>query len=190
MFLKIKNIIIYKFKPYFQRIKSEIPERNRFLMLSFAALILIDYLLFCFISSKNPINIFPVFPLIEEEKSINIYIPDIDGNTIIKETRKIAASDDNEAYVRTLIDKVIKGSNVENTSIAIPVDIFIRKIWFFQDTCIIDTVPSLPSDITKLTPGSENAFKTALERTITENIPAIKKIYLLERGIPGRNTWE
>jgi hypothetical protein len=190
MLSKIKNITNSIINPYFQRIKSEKTERNRFLMLSFASLFLIDYLLFCYISSKNPINIFPVIPLLEDIKTINIYIPDIDGNTIIKETRRIAKPDNNEAFVRTLIDGVIKGSNIENTSIAVPVDLFIRKIWFYQDACIIDTVPSLPSDIMKITPGSEKNFTASLERTITENISSVKKVILLERGIPGRNIWE
>jgi hypothetical protein len=189
MFLKIKNIANYKIKNYFYRIKSDLQERNRFLMLSFASLIFIDYLLFCYISSKNPINIFPAIPLLEDKKIITIYIPDTDGITMIKETRRIAFPENNEAFVKTLIDRVIKGSSIENTSIAVPVDIFIRKIWFVQDTCIVDTISSLPENVSKLIPGSEKVFKQALEKTITENIPFIKNIIILERGIPGRNIW-
>ncbi len=190
MLNKIKYIVTYIIKNYFQKVKSDSHERNRFLILSFACLIFIDYLLFCYISSKNPFDIFPAIPLLEDRKSINIYIPDIDGISIIRETRQISIPEDKEDYTRMLIHKVVNGSNLENTSIAVPVDIFIRKIWFLQDICIIDIVPSLIENTAGLIPGSEKAFKESLEKTLTENIPSIKKILILDRGIPRRNIWD
>jgi len=38
--------------------------------------------------------------------------------------------------------------------------------------------------------GSEQMFREALEKTIIENIPGIKKVILLEKGVPGKRLWE
>jgi len=38
--------------------------------------------------------------------------------------------------------------------------------------------------------GSEQMFKESLEKTITENVPGIKKVILLEKGVPFRKLWE
>ncbi|MBN2401558.1 MAG: hypothetical protein JXN64_04090 [Spirochaetes bacterium] len=183
------STIKYKIKNFFYIIKSNVSERNRFLMISLASLFLFDYLLFCYISARNPFNIFPSFPLLEDKKLINVYLPDIDGKTILKETREISVPDDKKGYAKILIDLVIKGSIFENTSIAVPITLFNRKIWFSQDMCIIDFVPSLTANTKKNIADSDAAFKEALEKTISENIPSIKKIKLLERGIPGRVMW-
>jgi hypothetical protein len=192
---KFKNYsktIEYKLKNYYNKIKSEIPARNRFLMIFLTSLFLFDYLLFCFISARNPFNIFPSIPLMEDKKLINVYLPDIDGKTILKETRDISIPNDKEGYAKILIDIVISGSNVDNTSIAVPVNFFYRKIWFSEDLCIIDFVPSLleaAKGTKKLNTNSDATFKESLEKTITENIPSVKKIMLLERGIHGRGMW-
>jgi hypothetical protein len=184
----------HRLKNYLNIIKSDIPERNRFMMIFLASLFLFDYLLFCHISARNPLDIFPSIPLLEHKKLINVYLPDIDGKSILKEAREISIPDDKEGFAKMLTDIVINGSNVDNTSIAIPVVLFNRKIWFSQDICIIDFVPSLPEaeiikGTKKLFTYSDMIFKESLEKTITENIPSIKKIILLEMGIPGRSLW-
>ncbi|MBN2039277.1 MAG: hypothetical protein JW864_04510 [Spirochaetes bacterium] len=134
--------------------------------------------------------ILPSIPLIEHKKEIFVYVPDTDGVNIIKEPRSISIPENKEGYVRLLIEKIINGSNIENTSIAVPVELFIRKIWFNDDTCIIDITPSIQDKDIKIVNGSESIFIKSIEKTITENIPSIKKIAILERGIPGRNLWE
>jgi hypothetical protein len=190
--IEFSKTIKYKFKNYHIKIKSEVPARNRFLMLFLASLFLFDYLLFCYISARNPLNIFPSIPLLEDKKLINVYLPDIDGKSILKETREISIPDNKEEYVKILINIVINGSNVDNTSVTVPVSLFNRKIWFLEDICVIDFAPSLleATKNKKLFSGdSEAAFKESLEKTIIENIPSIKNIMLLERGIPGRIMW-
>lgn len=187
---KYHNFISFNLKSYSHNIKSDVKERNRFLILSLSFLFLVDYLLFCYISERNPLNIFPSLPLLENTKTINIYLPDIDGKTILKETREISIPDGNEGYVKLIISKLISGSTIDNTSATVPVDIFIRKIWFHNDTCIIDLIPTLLEDKRKLIPGTEKIFKESLEKTITENIPYLKNVIFLERGIPGRNLWQ
>jgi hypothetical protein len=185
---KIKS----RLRNYFIRIKSDKPERNRSMMLFLASLFLFDYLLFCYISSQNPFNIFPSIPLVEYRKMINVYIPDTDGKSIIRETREISIPDIKEEYVKLLINIVINGSNIDNTSVAVPVSLFNRKIWFMEDICVIDFVPSLPETLKnkkKLSGNSVEIFKESLEKTIIENIPSVKNIMLLERGIPGRSLW-
>jgi hypothetical protein len=186
------RVIKYKLKNYLNKIKLEIPERNRFLMLFLASLFLFDYLLFCYISSRNPLNIFPSIPLLEDKKLIHVYLPDIDWKSILKETREISIPDSKEEYAKILINIVINGSNVDNTSVAVPVSLFNRKIWFLEDICVIDFAPSLPEAAKNkkiFSSNSEAAFKESLEKTIIENIPSIKNIILLERGIPGRSMW-
>jgi hypothetical protein len=178
------KLINYQFK-----IKSEIPQRNRFIMLSLTSLLLFDYLLFCYISARNPFNIFPTIPLIQDTKSVNIYLPDIDGETILKETREISIPDDKKGYAKQLITMVVNGSNIDNTSEVIPVSIFIRYIWFYQNVCIIDLVPSITENTKKILPNSFTTFKECITKTITENIPSVKNVRLLNRGIPERSMW-
>ena len=109
--------ILKKFKNYIKKTSIDSSERNRFLMIAISSLILLDYFLFCFISNRNPLMILPSIPLIEHKKDINVYVPDTDGINIIKESRSISIPENKEGYVRLLIEKIIKGSNIENTSI-------------------------------------------------------------------------
>jgi hypothetical protein len=85
---------------------------------------------------------------------------------------------------------VAAGSNFENTSMAVPTSFVIRSVWFFEDTCVIDLGLSTVRENTEIIPGSEANFRQAIEKTITENIPSIKTVLLLERGVPGKNLWE
>ncbi len=128
--------------------------------------------------------------MLKHNNKVNIYLPDTDGKTILKETAELSIPDNSEGYAELLIWKIIKGSSVENTSSAVPVDIFIRKIWFSENFCIIDLLTSGLSADKRVISGSEKIFKESLEKTITENIPSVKRIVILDRGIPGRNLWE
>ncbi|MFH0977287.1 MAG: hypothetical protein V1874_16020 [Spirochaetota bacterium] len=189
---KLKEYYYYfkdKIIKYNNKIKSEIPERNRFIMLSLTFLLLFDYLLFCYISARNPFNIFPAIPLLQDIKSINIYLPDIDGEKILKEAREITVHNDKKGYAMQLITMVASGSNVDNTSEVIPISIFIRHIWFYQDACIVDIVPSFAEKTKKILPNSYKTFEECIIKTITENILSVKYVMLLNRGIPERSMW-
>jgi len=45
-------------------------------------------------------------------------------------------------------------------------------------------------DDTPVIPGSEDNFRAALEKSITENIPSIKRVVVLEKGVPLKRLWE
>jgi len=165
-------------------------ERNRFLMILISTLFIIDYLGFCYLVNRNPFNIFPSFPIMDKKKQITLYLPDIDGKNIIKEERRVSIINDLEKLVRQLFEEVITGSNFKNTSIIVSVDIFIRKIWIYNNNCIIDIGHSYINKNSIIIPGSEKIFRKALKMTINKNIPSITQVIILERGIPGKNLWE
>jgi hypothetical protein len=180
-----ERILIYK-----KKISSDNIERNRFLVLFITLLFLFDYLVFCYHTEKNPFNIFPSIPILEDKKLINVYLPYLDGQSILKESRRVSVIDNDQGFVRLLFKIVVKGSYYENTAAVVPVDIGIRGIWIYEGSCIIDLALAAVVDNVAVIPGSENTFRRALEKTITENIPSIERVIILERGIPGKNIWE
>ena len=56
--------------------------------------------------------------------------------------------------------------------------------------CVIDLSPATLEKDMNVVKGSEQMFKESLEKTITENVPGIKKVILLEKGVPFRKLWE
>ena len=172
------------------RINADRIERNRFLVLLISLVLIFDYVMFCYHAGKNVFDIFPSFPVLDNREERTVYLPDVDGATVFKEKRKIAVPDDRETMVRKLFKIVVNGSIYENTSMAVPIDTYIRMIWFHGDTCVIDAALSTLAREAQVIPGSEAAFRAALENTITENVKTIKKVSLLERGIPDKPLWE
>jgi hypothetical protein len=185
----IKNIR-ERIGSYRKVISSDNIERNRFLVLFISFLFVFDYLVFCYNTEQNPFDIFPSMPVLDDKKLINVYLPDLDGKSILKESRRVSIIDNGEGFIRLLFKMVVKGSYFENTSAVVPVDIAIRRIWFYEGTCIIDLTLATLEDNIDIIPGSEKAFREALEKTIVENIPSVKRVIILERGIPGKNVWE
>lgn len=181
-------------------IKNNKKERNRLFILFLGFLFILDYLIFCFYTEKNIFDIFPPIPLLEEKKIINVYLPSIDGVTILKERRAIPIFINEERFARFLFNIVVQGSVFENTRIAVPVDLFIRNIWIYENKgekpnkrdiyCIIDLEPPILDENSRKLTGSEALFKKALEKTIMENIPVVNRIFLLERGIPEKILWD
>ncbi len=165
-------------------------EKNRLVMLLIAILFILNYIIFCYHTDKNPLDIFPSLPIKDKRVEINIHLPDIDGKSIIKETKKIIKMENQDIFIRLLFNKVITGSEYENTSIIVPVDSYIRKIWVNNGACIIDVGFSQLKKNDKVITGSEKLFKKALSKTIIENVPSIKKVILLDKGIPYRKIWD
>ncbi|MCU0822089.1 MAG: hypothetical protein MUC95_06405 [Spirochaetes bacterium] len=187
----------HKLNTFYNRIYAVInklaPDRkkkNRLLMAFLAMLFIADYILFCIHAEKNPFDIFPVFPIEDQRQVINIYLPDIDGRSLLKETRKALVMKDAKSYIRMLFQKVLDGSEYENTSVAVPTECYIRHIWISESTCAIDVNFSFLKKHSKIIPGSENTFRDAVSKTITENVQSINEVILLDRGIPGRDIWE
>ncbi len=190
MSLSIIRELVNRAVEYNNKIQADKKEKTRFIMLLIAVLFCFDYLVFCYHAEKNPFDIFPAIPIKDEKKLINVYLPDLDGKSILKESKKVSVIDDREDFVGLLFEEVINGSDFENTSIVVPVNAYIRKIWIYDEVCAIDVGFSLLERDAKIISGSEDAFDKALLRTITENIPSIKKVILLDRGIPGKRIWE
>lgn len=173
-----------------KHIESGKTERNRMLLLMIASLLIFDYLVFCYHIGRNPFNIFPSLPALDLQSEANIYLPDIDGKGMLKETRKIPSGENQENTVKALFGLVLQGSFVDNTTETVPLPLKIRNVWIHQSTCIIDLDYSFSEEPLKVIHGTEKTFKEAVRKTIMENIPEVKKVYILERGIPQRNLWE
>ncbi|MDY6933597.1 MAG: hypothetical protein SVZ03_05150 [Spirochaetota bacterium] len=179
-----------KFGRYRTRIQSDAFEGKRFILLLITLLFFFDYIAFCYLTGRSPLDIFPAFPLLDDRERISIFLPDIDGKSILKEERRINLLNDREGFIKLLFEIVVKGSYNENTSAVVPIDTFIRKIWIHDDRCIIDVGLSSLSENAEIIPGSEHTFRMALEKTITENIPSIQNVTILSGGIPQMILWE
>lgn len=164
--------------------------KNRFLVLSISLLLIFDYMVFCYHADKNLFDIFPALPKLDLRERCSIYIPANDGKSLLKETRKIDAPEDKDRFAGLIFRLVSKGSIYENTSGAVPVDTYVRTVWLRGDTCYIDSGLAVLRDNATVIPGSEKNFRTALEKSIIENIPSIKRVVLLEKGVPLKPLWE
>lgn len=178
------------------KMAADVKERNRILLLAFSALFVLDYVMVSYHIDKNVFNIFPSIPVLEERKEVNIYLPSEGCKEIITEKREVYSDLEDESLVRRLFKLVADGSYFENTSENVPAAFLIKKVWFAEaengegKVCVIDLSPITLEKEIVVVKGSEQMFKDALEKTITENIPGIKKIILLEKGGPFRKLWE
>ena len=183
-------------------IKSELidlpdrKEKTRRLILLFSFMFLFDYLMYCLHTDKNIVDIFPEIPALDHARQVSVYVPSLDGISLIQEKRSIPVYDSDEKTAKALFEFVVKGSLFENTAMAVPVDLFVRKTWIYKrgngngKVCVFDFEPAeLRKNATVIT-NSENLFKLALEKTITKNIPSVKAVLLLEKGVPGTSLWE
>ena len=178
--------------------KLEKRDRNRIIILALSLLFILDYFMFCYHVDKNIFALFPSIPSLEKRQTVPVYLPSLDGEHIFNENRVVAGFERDEEFVRSLFYLVVKGSIYENTSMAVPSELFVRKIWITgpQDgdkkgsCCIIDVEPAMIRANTDVISGSESNFRKALEKTITANIPEISSVEILEKGIPEKNLWE
>jgi hypothetical protein len=194
------SYIYNNIKKYINDTKAEMENsekgKNRIYILATSALFLFLYVMFSYHIDKNIFNIFPSIPLLEDKKTINIYIPSEGCNKILTEKREIYSKLKDESLIENLFKMVCDGSYFENTSENVPVDFLIKKIWIVDGTgedgkvCIIDLSPIMLDKDIAVVKGSEQMFKEALEKTITSNMPEIKKVILLEKGVPFRKLWE
>lgn len=192
---------------YYEKIKKElyavkagmdadIRERNRILILSLSAIFLLDYIMFSYHIDKNIFNIFPSIPVLENKKKVNIYVPSEGCKEILAEKREIYSSLEDESLVMRLFNLVADGSYYENTSENVPARFLIKKIWFVNNengdgrVCVIDLSPVMLDKEITVVKGSEQMFRQSLEKTVIENVPGIKKVILLEKGVPFRKLWE
>jgi len=183
-----------KLQAQIKLIKEDKKKRNKFLIIAFSSLFILDYFAFSFMTDKNILNVFPNIPKLKQTTKIKIFLPYNDGKTILTEEREIPTFNNDKKYVRYLFNLVVKGSNFENTRISVPVSPFIKTIWIKKQSnnkklCVIDLEPLKVSQNRKEIPGSEENFKKSLFMTIKKNIPSIEKISILENGVASKKLW-
>ena len=177
------------------RMDSDVKERNRIILLALSFLFVFDYIMFSYHIDKNVLDIFPSIPALDLKKTVNIYIPSEGCTEIISEKRKVHSGLSDENLIQRLFELVANGSIYENTSENVPVRFLIKKIWIVDEesngkTCVIDLNPVILEKNIIVVRGSEQMFREAIQKTIAENIPGIKKVILLEKGVPFKKLWE
>ena len=175
-------------KNVFESSKNDLKAKKRYVFLSMALLLFVNYFIICFHMAKNPFDFFPAIPIQESYYKINIFIPTEDG-TILKEYRDAVKYSSNERLALFIFNEIARGSHYENTSAMVPTKLIVRKIWIENYTCAFDIEPVILSDDVSVIPGSEKMFLDALTRSLNAHISEITNVKLLERGIPAR-IWE
>ncbi len=176
--------------------KADIKERNRIMLLTISGLFFFGYLMMCLLVDKNIFDIFPPVPAIKQYKTISIYVPSDGCTEIVKEQVRVYSAIEDDKLVHRLFYLVADGLKQENTRFNVPAEFIIKKIWIVESedgngkTCVIDLMPVMLQKEITVVKGSEQMFRGALEKTIVENVPGIKKVILLEKGIPNKRLWE
>ena len=177
-------------KDFRKRINSSKKEKNRALLLIFTTFLILDYLLICFHIGRNPLAVFPSIPSLDKRVNISVFLPSLDGQTLLQESRMVEKNAETEMFITDLINFVIYGSSFENTKETIPVkDLIVRKIWLINDECIVDFRLSYTDKNTNIIENSETNFKNAVEKTILTNVKSVKKVTLVQTGIYNRSLW-
>ncbi|MGL4369425.1 MAG: hypothetical protein ACRCUT_07120 [Spirochaetota bacterium] len=190
-YLSLRKKVINKAEDYYRRYKALEPRKqNRVLVLTLAIIFFGDYTMACYLIGKNPVDIFPSIPVLDFRDEVTIYLPSPDGDESLKETRLVDKGDSDEGYITRLVHFILAGSNFENTRMMTPIEGNVRKVWIHDGICVIDMRLESIDPEAPLVKGSERKFRTAVEKTIKENIKGIHRVFVLENGIPEKNIWE
>lgn len=163
-------------------------ERSRFLVLCISLILLADYLMFSYLADKNIFDIFPALPRLDFRTPVFVYVPDREAKTILKETRRIRIPEDREVFAAMLYRAVAMGSMFDNTAAIVPVKTYVRRAWVTGGNCVIDIDFETAKGKISPIPGSYEAFVKSLEKTVTENIPDVRNVYLVVNGVK-RSAW-
>lgn len=153
------------------------------------SILIMNYLMICFLIGKNPFDVIPSWPVSDNREQVQVYLPDIDGKTILTEKRLTEKSANSEIFIKRLVKFVVKGSDYENTKSAVPIDGEVRKVWIYNKNCIIDLYYGSNHKIGLKIKNQQKNFKEALSKTIKENVSGIDKVTLLVKGIPNTKLW-
>jgi hypothetical protein len=193
--------VILSLKGKYVRIRNEYnskekKEKIRIAVLTLSSILFLDYVMFSYHVESNIFDIFPSIPVVEDKVEVDIYIPSEEATEIISESREIHNNLEKEVLIKKLFSLVAAGSYYENTALNVPVKYTIKKIWI-SDTesgdgriCTIDLMPAIIGKDIAVVKNSEALFREALEKTILENVQGIKKVMILEKGVPFRKLWE
>lgn len=184
--MKIKE----QFRSFKESLKNDSRKRNRFIILTLSLLMIFDYLMICYHIERNPFAIFPPFPVMDRRQEVTIFVPDIDGKTLLEESRLISNQGSTDSFIRHLVYMVTRGSKFENTRIAVPIEALVRTVWVEDGRCIVDIrMEALQEDV-PVVAGSEENYRNAISKTIMKNIDGINEVIIVENGLYNRNLWE
>jgi hypothetical protein len=184
-----------------KRIRAELvdypagKERNRRLIIIFAALCIFDYIAYSYHTDKNLFDIFPSIPSLGGQVKASVFFPSLDGAAIVEEKRMIPRFDNEEKTARCLFETVVEGRSYANTAAAVPVEMILRKVWIRRgakgaaSVCVFDIEPVMVAPGARVIRNSETLFREALEKTVKRNIPGVGTVLLLEKGAASR-LWE
>ncbi len=181
---------------FMKRIPEDKKERNRFYILLFSLIFLVDYLIFSVHVDKNVLDIFPTIPVFEERIEAEVFLPSLDAKTIIKEKRSIPCFSEDERLVKYIFNTIASGSHFENTSMLVPVELLVRKVWFIYEKgsnekiCAIDVEPDFIRMDVGVIPGSEVRFREAVEMTVKKIIPGVREVVIMKKGLPDKKLWQ
>ncbi len=190
--MKIKEIADNIKKEY----KSGKAGKQRVLIVAVSLVFVMDYMMFSYHTASSVFDIFPSIPALDNKKIVDIYIPSEGAEKIISEKREVNPELSGENLAKKFFALVAKGSFYDNTSSNVPVKLTVKKVWITDDesgqgkVCLIDVMPVTLEKDSVVVKGSEKMFKDALEKTITSNMPDIKRVLILEKGVPLRKLWE
>jgi hypothetical protein len=166
---------------------QDIYARNKYTAIT--SILILNYLMICFLIDKNPFDIIPSWPVSDDRAQVKVYLPDIDGDAVFAENRLIEKNEDSEIFIKKLVKFVVQGSDYENTKSAGPSKGDVRKGWIYNKDCIIDLYYGINHKSLKIVKTREQNFKNALTKTIKENVPGIEKVIVLTKGIPHKKLW-
>jgi len=130
---RLEEKIITQVNIYRTRFNALTPvKQNRTIVLVLSLVLVADYLMICLHTGRNPIDIFPSIPVLDMRDEITVYVPSPEGK-MLKETRLVDISDDEELYAKRLVHFVTSGSAFENTRIMTPIQGNVRKIWISEE---------------------------------------------------------
>lgn len=177
-------------KAYKTKVKSDSKTKNRFIVVSVSFLLIADYLMYCFLVGQNVFAILPSIPALDSREEITIYLPDPDNEPMITETRLISGDSSDKNIISYIVHQTVRGSKYENTRKAVPIDCNIRTVWIKDGVCYIDIRLEHVEPTAPRIEGSEKKFRDAVEKSVTTNFPAVKKVVFLQNGIYNRELWE
>jgi hypothetical protein len=187
---EIEKTIIEKYNLVRARFNAlDRKRQKRIVILAVSLIIIADYLMICFHTGKNPVDIFPSIPVLDLRDEIVVYLPSPQG-TMLKENRLIQIPDNREIFIKRLTQFVTNGSAYENTRAMSPIKGNIRKVWIHDGTCVIDMWLESLDDDAPIIQGSEQLYRDAVKKTVMKNIGEIRDVIILENGIPGKKIWE
>lgn len=188
---RAEKYVVERYRHYEARyLALETKKRNRVFVLALSSVLILDYVMICFLVDKNPMNIFPSIPVLDFRSEITVWLPSPDSAEPLIEKRRIEKSDDTAEYIKRLTRLVVEGAHSENTRALTPIEGNVRTVWIHDGVCAVDMRLEAIDTDAPLVAGSEAKFRDALSRTIMKNIKGISKVIVLENGIPDKNIWE